>query len=110
MLNRYSDEQFSRAIHSMVVSPESLKTRIANAYTYHINGVKIEDVPEEIRANLNELHNKLTSVIPDDLETAAMASVENMTVDEAIDIANQIMYMADVIDTRMRELEKQGDN
>ena len=90
MKNSYPHEKFSRAIGSMATSPKSLQERIADAYIYNIIHVKIEEVPEDIRFKFENLQERLTSVQPTGDEGSVMASIKEMSTDEAIEIANDI--------------------
>jgi hypothetical protein len=97
MKNPYPNEKFSRAINTLATSPKSIQERIADAYVYDIIHVKAEDVPEDSRYRFEELQRKMTSVEPESDEGSVVASTQKLTTDEAVQIANEIMELADVI-------------
>ena len=97
MKNPYPNEKFSKAVYSMATSPKPLRERIADAYIFNISHVKIEEVPETVRSKFSNLIERLTSVEPTANEGSVIASVQQMSTEEAIEIANDILYIADII-------------
>ena len=93
----YPYEIFSLAVDSMAGSPESLQQRIANAYIYHLIKLKVEDLPEELMYRFEALDKRLTN------RGNIQESIKDMGKDEAIDLAREILFMADVIKSRHRE-------
>lgn len=99
MKNTYPHEKFSNAISSMAVSPKSIQERIADAYVYNLIHLKPEELPEEIRYQFTELAKKLTAVEPNGNEGSVSATTNQMSTDEAIEIAQEIVSMADSVES-----------
>ncbi|OQY01197.1 MAG: hypothetical protein B6I26_04890 [Desulfobacteraceae bacterium 4572_130] len=95
--NLYPNEKFSNAITTLATSPKSIQERIADAFIFDIIHVKAKDVPEDIQYRLEKLQKKMTSVEPISDEGRIIATTRNMTTDEAVEIANEIVYLADII-------------
>ncbi len=84
--NPYPNEKFSAAVYSTATSPASIQERIHNAYLYNIMYVSPEDVPERIWFEFKSLLEQL----PDSL---------SMSTEKAVEKAQTIMNIADVIET-----------
>lgn len=93
----YTYEKFTLALNGMAMSPETLQNRIADAYLYHLMHVKVEELPDDICYRFENVKEKLTSVDPVGNEGRVKASVAQMSTDEAIEMAREIIYMADVV-------------
>ena len=94
MKNPYPNEKFSNAFSSMATSPSSIQQRVADAYLYNLIHVKPDEVPEEIRAKFIELKEKLTRIEPEGDEGRVISTTYQMSIDEAVSIANNIVDMA----------------
>jgi len=97
MNNPYPNEKFTDAVDSMATSPKSIQERVGDAYVYSLIHVKTEEVPEEIQAQFNEVKRKLTRVEAVGDEGRVAATTNQMSTDEAIEIANEILHMAYVV-------------
>ena len=95
--NLYPDQKFSNAITTLATSPKSIQERIADAFIFDIMHVKAKDVPEDIKYRFKELQKKMTSVEELSDEGRIVATTRNMTTDEAVEIANEIVCLADII-------------
>jgi hypothetical protein len=104
----YVHEKFSAAIESMAASPESIQHRIANAYTYHLIRLKKEELPDEIRMDFEITAEQLTRGEPVGNEGRVMATVKQMSENEAVDIARRIVHMSDVVNAHYQS-ELAGD-
>lgn len=103
MKNYYPHEKFTGAVRGMAVSPKSLQERIADAYIYHIMHVKTEEVPDDVKFKFEGIRERLTSVEPVGGEGSVMASVRDMSDNEAMEIANGIVDIYDHIESEFRE-------
>lgn len=102
MKKGYPFEKFSCAVHGMAVSPSSIQRRVADAYIFNLIHLETEELPEEIRIKFKELHKKLTSVAPAGDEGSVYATTNEMSTEEAIEIAHSITYMADIVESAYR--------
>ncbi len=94
MKNPYPDEKFTNAIDTMATSPKSIQERVGDAYLFNLIHVKTEEVPEEIQAEFDEVKKKLTRVEAVGDEGSVAATTTQMSTNEAIEIAKEILYMA----------------
>lgn len=103
MKNMYPHEKFSNAVRSMAVSPKSIQERVGEAYVFNLIHLKPEDLPDEIRYRFTEMTNKLTARTSIGDEGTVAATTRQMSTDEAIAIAQELLYMADAIDSAFRD-------
>lgn len=99
MKNTYPHEKFSSAISSMATSPKSIQDRVADAFVYNLIHLKSEDLPEAIRYRFTEMTKKLTSAEPIASEGSVSATTNQMTTDDAIEVATEILGMADAVES-----------
>lgn len=97
MKNPYPDEKFTSAVDTMASSPKTIQERVGDAYLFNLIHVKTEEVPEEIQAKFDEVKKKLTRVEVGGGEGNVAATTTQMSTDEAIEIANEILHMAHVV-------------
>ncbi|MCF8104862.1 MAG: hypothetical protein K9K64_05225 [Desulfohalobiaceae bacterium] len=97
MKNPYPNEKFSQAIETMATSPKPIQDRIADAYLNHIDYVNPEDVPEEVRYQFHVVNEKMTKVDPVGNEGSVVASARQLTDNEAVELANKIVLIADAV-------------
>ena len=96
MLN-YGFEKFGRAVHDLAASSASIKERLRDA-TYHLGVLREENVPEEMRDEFNDLYARITSGIPQHGEGTLIATVNQITDNESVAIAGDIVsFNADLI-------------
>jgi hypothetical protein len=97
MNSGYAYEKFYKAIHGMAASPAPIQKRIADAYVYNLIHVKAEELPQEIQFKFRELQHKLTAVEPKNDEGSVYATTSKMSTEEAVEIAESIVFMADIV-------------
>lgn len=102
MKNGYPYEKFSSAVRGMAVSSSTIQRRVADAYIYNLIHLKVEELPEEIRLKFDELRKRLTSVTPVGDEGSVYATTNQMATSEAVELAQLIVYMADVVESEYR--------
>lgn len=99
----YAKEKFSDAIDSMATSPKPLQIRIADAYIYSLIHLQKDELPQEIQPRFQALQDRLTSVEAMGDEGRVMASVKDMSTEEAMDLARSVAVMADIIRSEVDE-------
>jgi uncharacterized alpha-E superfamily protein len=95
MNNLYLQKIFLTAVYSMATSPKPIQGRIADAYVYHLIGLKPDEFPEEIRYQFTELKNTLSTVEPNGDEGSIATTTSQMSEDKAVATAQEIVNMAD---------------
>ena len=90
-------EKLTLTVKLMAGSPDTLQKRVADAYIYHLMYLKVEELPEEIRYRFENLCIRLTS------KGSVYEATETMDIDEAIDMAREILYMDDIVKSRHLE-------
>ena len=88
-------QKLTRAVHSMAVSPESIQDRLANVYVESLNYIKPVDLPEDLQYRFTELLRKLTAVKSP--EGNVIATTSQMSEMEAIELAQEIVYLFDAV-------------
>jgi hypothetical protein len=96
-------KNFSTAVRHMAASPKTIQERVGDAYLYHLCHVKTEELPEEIQTDFEDLKTRLTSEQPIGDEGSVNATIRNMTEFEALEIAQKIVYMTEIIESRLRD-------
>ena len=104
MSNPYPNEKFTRAVHSMAVSPKSIQDRVAEAHIESLIHVDPKDLPESIRYRFTELLRKLTSEKPIGTEGTVLATTNKMSAAEASEIAQEIVTLADSVSSDYNKL------
>lgn len=104
MKNQYPNEKFSDAVDTMASSPKSIQERVGDAYVFSLIHVETGNIPEEIRSQFDELKRKLTRVEAVGDEGRVAATTRQMSTDEAVEIANEILHMADVVECDLRNM------
>jgi hypothetical protein len=84
-------------------SPKSIQTRVGDAYIFNLIHVKPEEVPHEIRDKFIALQERLTAVEPKGDEGSVAATVAQMSTDDAVELARQIVDMAYIVRRNLGE-------
>jgi hypothetical protein len=85
--------KFSKAAKAVSSSKTLMWECVKQAYADHLSDISRDDLPEEIQIFYDSVKLRVTSVEPP-------GYIGN---DEAIYIANDIMYLADVINSGLRK-------
>jgi hypothetical protein len=93
----YFYQKFSAAVESMAASPASIQHRIADAYISQLHVLQPDELPDEIRMDFTIMVEQLTRIEPVGNEGRVMASVREMSEDDAVEIARKIVHMHDVV-------------
>jgi hypothetical protein len=88
----YGYEKFGNAVHELAASSKPIKERLRNA-TYHLGVLREENIPEEMRDEFNGLYERITSGRPQNREGTLTATVNQITDDEAVEIASDIVSL-----------------
>ena len=78
---------------SVMVTHGPVKQRLIKAYEDHLDAVEEDELPEEIRDSMSELHRRMYGVAPTNGEGRICASVRKMSKDEADYCARLIVTM-----------------
>ena len=85
--------KFSKAAKAVSSSKTQMWECVKQAYVDHLSDISTDSLPEEIQIFYDSIKLRITSV-------EALGHIDN---DEASYIANDIMYMADVISSGLRK-------
>jgi hypothetical protein len=92
-LVNYGHEKLMLATLSLAQGDKRLPERLGDAYVYHLIHIRPENLPSDaLRQELKAIGDRLTQ-IPDDQRGSVAASVESMTWEEALPIAEKIVSM-----------------
>jgi predicted acetyltransferase len=90
----YGFEKFGRAVLDLAASSENIKKRLSNA-TYHLGVVREKNIPEEMRLEFNRIYERITSGVPHNREGTLAATIDQITNEEAVEIAGDIVSFND---------------
>ena len=85
-----ASESLHRAMHELA-SADSIKQRLINAFSNHLQDLDPASMPTEQRARFESLTARLTCVRPLRGENAVTATVRKMSNSEASDCAHQLI-------------------
>ena len=100
----YANKKFIAAVTGMATSPKNIQERVGDAFINHLMRLETEELPEEIRIKFGTLFQKLTKCEPVGNKGSVLVTIDQMSTDEAIEIAMDIVYMADILHTKLSEL------
>ena len=86
-------KKFSKAVKMISSEKKDIRECVYCAYVDHLSDISTDSLPEEIQIFYDSIKLRITSV-------EAFGHIDN---DEASYIANDIMYMADVISSGLRK-------
>jgi hypothetical protein len=90
----YGFEKFSHAVHALDASSKPIKERLFDA-TYHLGVLPEQHVPEEMRGQFTYIAERLKSGVPRSGEGTLAATINQITEEEAIEIAGDIVSFND---------------
>lgn len=90
----YGFEKFSRAVHELAASSKPIKERLSDA-TYHLGVLREQHFPEEMREAFNYIAERITSGVPRSGEGTLAATVNQITEEEAVELAGSIVSFND---------------
>ncbi len=74
----------------MAASNKSVQSRVGDAYIYHLNHIRPENVTPDIYERLEKIAERITREPAIGNEGTVAATTAKMTADEASEIANEI--------------------
>src|SRR5262245_44560932 len=75
----------------------ALKQRLTDAFTRHLLDLPPAEMPRELRADFEALCGRMTRIRPVNGETAVMATVRKMSMEEADACASGIVALLDAL-------------
>ena len=83
--------------------PKNIQERVGDAFTYHLMRLETEELPKEIIIKFGNMFRRLTKCKPDGNKGSVQVTIEQMSTDEAIEIAMDIVYMADIAHSKLSD-------
>ncbi len=98
----HSPEKLTRGVATLATCPGNIKERLTTAYIDSIQYVKPENVPDDYRLQLNQIHEiMLGTNLPEGPKDPRKGTIEHavelMTIDDAIDVARAIFGLYDSV-------------
>jgi hypothetical protein len=100
----YANKKFIAAVFEMATSPKNIQERVGDAFINHLMRLETEELPEEIRLKFGAVFQKLTKCEPVGSKGSVRVTIDQMSTDEGIEIAMDIVHMADIVHSRFSEL------
>ncbi len=96
----YANKRFASVVIGMATSPKNIQERVGDAFINHLMRLETEELPEEIRIKFSNMFQRLTKCEPIGDKGSVQATIDQMSTDEAIEIAMDIVYMADIVHSK----------
>ena len=93
----YGYEKLTLAMHSMATSSASIQERIAHAYMFHLIHLRREDLPDGLWWIMQEISAQVTAKEAIANEGKVMATVNQMSDEDAVAIAHKIASLFDQV-------------
>jgi hypothetical protein len=95
-------EKLTVGVQTLVTHPGSIKERLLDAYIDNVQYVKPENVPEDYRRQLRQLHEIMEGAnLPEGPTDPRKGTIEHavklMTADDAMDVARAIFSLYDCV-------------
>ncbi|MGD9105222.1 MAG: hypothetical protein PVJ50_00540 [Desulfobacterales bacterium] len=100
----YANKKFAAAVIEMATSPKNIQERVGNAFINHLMRLETEELPEEIRIKFSNMFQRLTKCEPIGNQGSVQTTIDQMSIDEGIEIAMDIVYMADILHSKLSDL------
>lgn len=100
----YANKKFTAAVTGMATSPKNIQERVGDAFSNHLIHLETEELPEEIRIKFSNMFQRLTTCEPIGDKGSIQATIDQMSTDEATEIAMDIVYMADIVHSKLSDL------
>jgi len=100
----YANKKFTAAVIGMATSPKNIQERVGDAFINHLMRLETEELPEEIRLKFSTVFQRLTKCEPVGDKGTVRVTIDQMSTDEGIEIAMDIVHMADILHSRSSEL------
>ena len=96
----YANKKFTAAVVEMATSPKTIQERVGDAFINHLMRLETEELPEEIRIKFGSMFQKLTTCEPVGNKGTVQTTVDQMNTDEGIELAKDIVHMADIVHSK----------
>jgi hypothetical protein len=100
----YANKKFTAAVSGMATSPKTIQERVGDAFINHLMRLETEELPEEIRLKFGTVFRSLTKCEPTVIKGSVRATIDQMSTDEGIEIAMDIVHMADILHSKLSDL------
>ncbi|RLB60817.1 MAG: hypothetical protein DRG80_04850 [Deltaproteobacteria bacterium] len=100
----YANKKFKGAVTEMATSPKNIQERIGDAFINHLIHLEIEELPKKIRLKFSDMFQRLTKYEAVGNKGSVQATIDQISTDEAIEIAGDIVYMADILYSKLSDL------
>ena len=99
----YGWEKSYLAVRGMATSPKRLQERLGDAYVFNLTHIRAENVTPDVWLRLQHVEQALTHVPAKGSEGTVAATTAVMNDDEALQLAIEIVNIADQIAADYRE-------
>jgi len=100
MKSTYANKIFTAAVTGMATSPKNIQERVGDAFINHLMRLETEELPEEIRIKFSNMFQRLTKCESIGNKGSVQVTIDQMSTDEAIEIAMDIVFMADIVHSK----------
>ena len=100
----YANKIFKAAVNSMAASSKNIQEKVGDALNNHLILLETEDLPEEIRSKFSYVFQRLTRCEAIGDKGSIQATIEQMSTEEATEIAEDIAFMADILNSKLSDL------
>jgi hypothetical protein len=99
----YANKKFTAAVSGMATSPKNIQERVGDAFINHLMRLETEELPKEIRLKFGTVFQRLTKCEPIGNKGSVRVTIDQMSTDEGIEIAMDIVHMADILHSKSSE-------
>ena len=85
----------------MATSPKNIQERVGDAFINHLMRLETEELPEEIRLKFSTVFQRLTKCKPVGDKGSVRVTIDQMSTDEGVEIAMDIVHMADILHSKI---------
>jgi len=100
----YANKKFTAAVFGMATSPKNIQERVGDAFINHLMRLETEELPKEIRLKFSNVFQKLTKCERIGNKGSVRDTIDQMSTDEGIEIAMDIVHMADILHSKLSDL------
>jgi len=100
----YVNKKFAAAVSGMATSPKNIQERVGDAFINHLMRLETEELPKEIRLKFSNVFQRLTKYERIRNKERVRVTIDQMSTDEGIEIAMDIVHMADILHSKLSDL------
>ena len=101
MTYAYANKKFTAAVNGMATSPKNIQERVGDAFINHLIYLETEELPEELRLKFSTVFQRLTKCEPIGNKGSVRVTIDQMSTDEGVEIAMDIVHMADILHSKI---------